>query len=134
VVRKSTGRVTKRELHERNALRYEGVKINLPKLTLDRAAVICQRLHEIVADRLASDPALISRARGRLQQLRDANPHGATYHDRWERLLGGPLRTLVRKMTEISEEADTLRKASPFSVLVTEEERRRVFEELSISL
>jgi len=42
-------------------------------------------------------------------------------------LLDGPLPALLRTMTEASEQADALRKESPFTVLVTPAERRRIF-------
>jgi hypothetical protein len=50
------------------------------------------------------------------------------YHDRWAALLDGPLTRLLSALTEVSEQADALRKESPFTPLVTAEERRRVFE------
>jgi hypothetical protein len=53
---------------------------------------------------------------------------GRVYHDRWEALLDGPLPALLRTITENSEQAEALRKESPFTVLVTPRERRRVFE------
>ena len=75
----------------------------------------------------ATDPEQRRVAHQRLQELRVANPHGRVYQDRWEALLGGPLPSLLRMMTETSEQADALRKESPFTILVTPDERRRVF-------
>jgi len=89
-----------------------------------------RRLHERAARRLAGDPALREVARERLQKLRQVNPHGRVYHDRWQALLDGPLPRLLRTMTEASEQSDALRQESPLTVLVTAEERRRVFESL----
>lgn len=86
------------------------------------------RLHESVARRLARDPALREQARARLEQLRDVNPHGRIYHDRWEHLLDGPLPRLLRVMTEDSETADDLRKESPLTILVGPAERQRAFQ------
>ncbi len=85
------------------------------------------RMHQHAARRLAKDPALSAQARERLGKLRRVNPHGRVYHDRWESLLNAPLPALLRAMTEDSEQAAALRKESPFSILVTPEERRRVF-------
>lgn len=86
------------------------------------------RMHQHAARRLAMDPALRARARARLGKLRSVNSHGRVYHDRWEALLDAPLATLLRAMTEDSEQAAALRKESPFTILVTPEERRRIFE------
>jgi hypothetical protein len=89
------------------------------------------RMHEMVANRLIHKPELVNAARDRLRQLRGFNPHGRVYHDRWEQLLDDSSRIgLLRTMTERSESAETLRQESPFSVLVTPEERRKVFEDL----
>lgn len=94
----------------------------------DLAALRSLRLHQCVARRLAADPTLRGLARTRLQKLRQVNPHGRTYHDAWEALLDGPLTPLLRTLTEESERADSLRQDSPFSILVTAQERRRIFE------
>lgn len=94
----------------------------------DLGSLRSRRLHQSVARRLASDPALRDVARQRLQKLREVNPHGRVYHDRWADLIDGPLTRLLRVMTEISEQADALRQESPFTVLVTPDERRRAFE------
>ncbi len=125
------GRVTEGELRERNAVRWDGVTAELPQLMFDRCALLNLRLHEIVAARLVSEPALIEQARMRLRRLRAVNSAVALHYARWSRLLNGPSRVLLRKLTERSEEADAMRKASPFAVFVTEEERRRALEETS---
>lgn len=87
-----------------------------------------RELHLHVARRLARDPSLRAVAVARLQKLRQVNPHGRVYHDRWAALLEGPLTHLLGTLTEVSEQADALRKESPLTPLMTEEERRRVFE------
>jgi len=94
----------------------------------DAAALRSLRLHQCAARHLAGDPALRAVVRERLRKLREVNPHGRIYHDHWEALLDGPLPTLLRTITESSEQAETLRKESPLTVLVTPEERRRVFD------
>lgn len=91
------------------------------------SALRSRRLHESVASRLASDPGLRDEARERLNQLRQVNPHGRVYHDRWAHLLEGPVPRLLRVMTEDSEAADDLRKESPLTILVRPADRRRVF-------
>lgn len=88
------------------------------------------RLHEAAAQRLVRDPSLLETARERLNRLRQVNPHGDVYHDRWAVLLDGSLPSLLRTMTEPSEQAATLRQESPFTVLVPAGERRRIFESI----
>jgi hypothetical protein len=94
----------------------------------DAAALRSLRLHQYAARRLAGDPSLRGIARKRLSKLREVNPHGRVYHDRWEALLDGPLPALLRTITETSEQAETLRKESPLTILVTPAEQRRAFE------
>lgn len=97
---------------------------------IDPPALRSLRLHQVAARRLAADPELRGIAHQRLRKLRETNPHGRAYQDRWEALLGGPLPALLRTMTEASEQADALRKESPFTILVTPVERRRAFEDV----
>jgi hypothetical protein len=94
----------------------------------DLSTLRSQRLHQVAARRLVRDPSLLGIARARLQRLREVNPHGDVYHDRWEELLGGSFPHLLHAMTEPSEQADALRQESPFTVLVPADDRRRVFE------
>jgi hypothetical protein len=99
---------------------------------LSRAALRSRRLHETVAARLRRDPCLIAAARARLDLLREVNPHGRIYHDRWQDLLDGPLPAVLRMLTEDSEIADAMRKESPFTALVTPADRRHVLESLRV--
>jgi hypothetical protein len=96
----------------------------------DLSALRSLRMHEIVAKRLINDRDLLEVARSRLQRLREVNPHGGVYHNRWQELIDGPMDRLLRTMVEPSEEARTLRQESPFTTLVPSDERRRVFESL----
>jgi hypothetical protein len=103
------------------ATRYHAVeRTDLPTLR-------SRRLHQHVAERLARDPALRELARARLERLRQVNPHGRVYHDRWAELLDGPLPALLRTLTEPSAQSDDLRKESPFTTLLDATERERLF-------
>lgn len=100
---------------------------------MDLPALRSLRLHQVAARRLAANPELRRIAHQRLRKLREANPHGRVYQDRWQALLDGPLPLLLRTMTETSEQADALRKESPFTILVTPEERRRAFTDVRVA-
>ena len=103
------------------ATRYHAVEqTDLPTLR-------SRRLHQYVAERLARDPSLRAIARDRLEKLRQVNPHGRVYHDRWAELLAGPLPALLRTLTEASVQSDDLRKESPFTTLVDTPARERIF-------
>jgi hypothetical protein len=99
----------------------------------DLATLRSRRLHQSAAARLARDPSLRDQVLARLQKLRQVNPHGRVYHDRWSVLLEGPLPALLRTMTEDSEQADDLRKESPFTALINAEDRRRIFESFRVA-
>ena len=94
---------------------------------LDLASRRSLQMHRAVARRIARHPELIDVTRERLECLRRINPHGAMYHDRWSELIASPLPVLLRAMTEDSDAGATLRKESPFTILVTHEDRRRAF-------
>ena len=89
------------------------------------------RLHEVAARRVLADTDLLDVVLTRLVVLGRANPQGASYHARWRALLtdrtpDGVAR-LVAVMTEDSEAAASLRRESPFTVLVPKTERERIF-------
>ncbi len=119
---RSEGRVTV-EGRARSTRYHGSARTDLPTLR-------SRRLHQRAAARLAGDPSLRDQVLARLQKLRQVNPHGRVYHDRWSALLEGPLQALLRTMTEESELADSLRKESPFTVLINAEDRRRIFESI----
>lgn len=98
---------------------------------LRTAALRSQALHRAAAARLIREPALRQAALKRLEKLRAANPGGRPYHDRWEQLLHGEETELLRMMTESGETAETLRKASPFTIFVSERERERIFRQFA---
>lgn len=89
-----------------------------------------RRLHEMIALKLIDQPELIEKARRRLARIARSNAAGRPYHERWLELLEGPRHGLLRKMTEDSEEAELLRKESPFTALVDGDERRELFQKL----
>lgn len=86
-----------------------------------------RRLHQRVAERLARDPSLRTIARERLEKLRQVNPHGRVYNDRWAALLDGPLAALLRTLTEASPQSDDLREESPLTTTVDAPTRERIF-------
>lgn len=94
------------------------------------AALRRRRLHEIVAHKLVDHPELLDQSRERLAAISESNAAGRPYHVQWLELMQGPRDRLLRKMTEDSEEADLLRKESPFTPLINAEERRELFERL----
>lgn len=88
-------------------------------------------MHRAVAEKLVRDPETREAALARLEILRELHPESGRYYQRWEQLLQGDTITLLRSMTEAGETADTLRKASPFTTLLSNQERTRIFRQFS---
>ena len=89
-------------------------------------------LHAQVAKRLVHDPRLKSVAIKRLAKIRQANPSGRPYHQRWAELLDSDMPRLLREMTEDSERGAALRKESPFTVLYDPALRKRLLKSHSV--
>ena len=87
-------------------------------------------MHEVVAHKLVDQPELLDYARKRLASISRINAAGRPYHEQWLELMEGPRHRLLRKMTEDSEEADLLRKESPFTALIDSDDRRELFRRL----
>jgi len=95
------------------------------------AALRRRRQHEIIAHKLVDHPELLDQVQKRLAAISKSNAAGRPYHEQWLELIQGPLHRLLRKMTEDSEEANLLRKESPFTALIGSEERGELFRRLS---
>lgn len=86
-------------------------------------------LHRAIARKLEASPgAVIARARRNLALLRDNDPggHSSLYLDAWQVLLNGPLRDLLSVMVSTDAPAKELRQASPFSGVLSDDERLAV--------
>ncbi len=90
------------------------------------------RLHEMIAAKLAARPEpVIALARHNLATQRAADDGGrsSSYLDAWERLLDGPLDVLAATLTSTDQTARDLRQSSPFSGVLSDEERLGVIHE-----
>ena len=83
-------------------------------------------IHMVVAEKLRTDPALLNRARGNLTRWR-ATLSGA-WMDEWQAVLDGPLERLLSFLGDRSERATRLRQSSPFAGVLTQQERRAIYE------
>jgi hypothetical protein len=86
-------------------------------------------LHQAVADRLVENPALIGRARARVDGwLADGRVH-PVYGEEWRRLLSGPLDRLLAALTQGDDHARALRQCSPFAGVLDPRTRWRIWRE-----
>jgi hypothetical protein len=95
---------------------------------LRRNILRSQFMHQRAAEYLREDPSKIQTILERLEFIRQVTPRSGPYFDKWEQLLNGPLPELIAKMTEMSEEASDLRKASPCLIILTHEDRNEAFQ------
>ena len=72
-------------------------------------------LHEAVAERLRDDPAVLDRARARLEEWIARGGRAAPLLVRWRAVLAGSPEQVASFLTDRSEEAAWLRSASPFA-------------------
>lgn len=85
-------------------------------------------LHCLVARRLVAEPELVAKASENLSRWRQKVPDSAAaWFGEWEKVLRLTPRQIAAFLAEMSPEAIRLRQSSPFVVLVTKEERKRVF-------
>jgi len=72
-------------------------------------------LHRAVAKRLLEDPAVVDRARERVDEwLRDGSV-ARPYAEAWRDVLGGPPEAVARFLTDTGEKARQMRQTSPFA-------------------
>lgn len=86
-------------------------------------------MHVLAARHIARDPRLLERARATVERW------AARYGTRapaalaeWQALLDRPWEEVLARATALSEEGARLRQSSPLATLLSEDERRRVYD------
>src|SRR5262249_50856666 len=85
-------------------------------------------LHALVASKLQADPALLDKARDNLRRWRQAQASLSPALMEWEQILKGRVDHVVTLLRERSQRAARLRQSSPFGGILTEPERRTIYE------
>jgi hypothetical protein len=88
-------------------------------------------LHRLIAQKLQAAPALLERARDNLRRWQQAKPIPSPALTEWEHIMSNPVDEVVAFLVERSERATRLRQSSPFCGILTEAERRAVYESYS---
>jgi hypothetical protein len=88
-------------------------------------------LHQLVAAKVQAAPVLLDRARENLRRWQEASEIASPAHAEWAQVLASPTRDVVALLVERSERATRLRQSSPFAGILSEEERRAVYESYS---
>ena len=85
-------------------------------------------LHRAVAEKLRADPSLIEQARDNIRRWQAARESSSPALAEWERLLSEPTEKIAALLVERSERANRLRQSSPFAGILTEAERKAIYE------
>jgi hypothetical protein len=84
-------------------------------------------MHCLIARKISRNPRLLEIARRNISRWIRARGNASDTHREWQRILSHPWPEVAAVLTELSENATRLRQSSPFSGILTEAERRRVY-------
>ncbi len=88
-------------------------------------------IHRLIAERIEADPGLLEGVRRRLGDLATRGVLHPRYAAAWAELLDGPLDRLLRTLRDDGERATALRQASPFSGIIDQATRWRVWKDVT---
>jgi hypothetical protein len=88
-------------------------------------------MHELIVEKVRTDPALLDKARDNVRRWQQIDGSPMLALAEWEQILDGPVNEVTQFLTERSDRAARLRQSSPFAGMLTEAERRTVYESYS---
>jgi hypothetical protein len=88
-------------------------------------------LHRLIAQKVQASPSLLDKARDNLRRWRRSNATPSPALAEWEDIISGPVGHVTALLAERSERAARLRQSSPFCGILTEAERRAIYESYS---
>jgi hypothetical protein len=86
-------------------------------------------LHRLIAKKLMENPDLLSVAIANLSKLKDKHSNSRA-NDEWELILMGSIEFICKYICEESENATKLRQSSPFIGILTQQERKSIYEKV----
>lgn len=92
---------------------------------LDQRSII---LHSHVASKIRNQPNLLNIVKINLSKLIETNKASQIYLKKWSDLLDKPMNIILEALVEDSEEMREMRQASPFSGVLTPQERWKIYE------
>jgi hypothetical protein len=85
-------------------------------------------MHRLVAEKVRANPALLDRARENLRRWQKTDGSPSLTLAEWENILNNPASQVAEFLEERSEKAARLRQSSPFAGILTDAERRSIYE------
>ena len=89
-------------------------------------------LHRAVAEALPLEPAIVERAKMRVQQWLESGPTARPYALEWQRVLEGDLPRIQAALIDQTERGRALRQTSPFAGALPARERWRLLRESTL--
>jgi hypothetical protein len=125
----------KRMRARRKATGFKSIAAWVPDPATSSAPYSTHRLHDarslamhvLIAEKIGSDPQLLSIARENLRRWRARWPgQPPAWFEQWQEIVSWPWPRIAALITEQSERAIRLRQSSPFAGVLDEEERKRI--------
>ena len=88
-------------------------------------------MHRLIAAKVRADPALLDKARENVRRWQESEGSAKLALAEWEEILGGSVAQVAQFLAERSERATRLRQSSPFAGVLSEAERRGIYESYS---
>jgi hypothetical protein len=88
-------------------------------------------MHRVIAKKLRADPALLDKARETVRRWQKTEGSPTLALSEWENILSGPVTEVAEFLEDRSERATRLRQSSPFTGILTDAERRTIYEPYS---
>jgi hypothetical protein len=98
---------------------------------LARKAARSLEMHVLIAQKVTEAPALLNRARANLERWSVAHSPAPHWITEWREILNRPWPELAALITDPGPEGVRLRKSSPFSGIISAEERLQIFEKFT---
>jgi len=88
-------------------------------------------MHRLIAEKMLADPALLEKARGNVRRWQNTEGSPRLTLSEWENILDASVAQVAQFLVEHSERATRLRQSSPFTGILSETERRTIYESYS---
>lgn len=83
-------------------------------------------LHRLIATKLEADPSLLERARANISRWKNQRGERPAYLE-WEEILSSGMDRILRVLTSEDQASARLRSSTPFTSILTEEERKGIY-------
>lgn len=83
-------------------------------------------MHRLIATKLEADPSLLERARSNISRWKNQRGVRPAYSE-WQEILSSGLDCVLHVLTSEDQASARLRSSTPFTSILTEEERKEIY-------